>query len=109
MYGKTLDSNASISNGNINCPIGKSFFAVNLPLKLFRSTVVNADTLNLKSLYTFFDMYLDHMLAKFELIIRSEFKQNKNKVKKKRVFRTSFDKALTEFARRFSVAETTVN
>ena len=41
-------------------------FAVNLPLKLFRATVVNADTESLKSLHTFFDTYFDHMLAKFE-------------------------------------------
>ena len=55
-----------MSNGNIKCPIGKSFFAVNLPLKLFRATVANADTKSLKSLHTLFDMYLDHMLVKFE-------------------------------------------
>ena len=33
-------SNVSIGNGNMKCPIGKSIFAVNLPLKLFRVTVV---------------------------------------------------------------------
>ena len=31
------------SNGNIKHPIRKSFFAVTLPLKLFRATVANAD------------------------------------------------------------------
>ena len=56
----------SISNGNIKCPIGKSIFAVNLPLKLFRTTVANADTRSQKSLYTLLDTYLGHMLAKFE-------------------------------------------
>ena len=50
---KTLD--ISVSNGklvtrygNIKCPIGgktnKDNFAVNLPLKLFRATITNADT-----------------------------------------------------------------
>ena len=46
-------SNVSISNGNIKCPIGKSIFTVNLPLKLFRGTVANADIGSLKSLHTF--------------------------------------------------------
>ena len=46
-------SNVSISNGNIKCPIGKSIFAVNLPLKLFRATVANADIGSLKSFHTF--------------------------------------------------------
>ena len=58
--------NVSISNGNIKCPIGKSFFAVNLLLKLFRATVANTDIRSLKSLHTLFDKYLDHMLLKFE-------------------------------------------
>ena len=53
MYGETLDSHVSVSNGNIKCPIGKSIFAVNLPLKLFRATVTNADIRSLKSLHTF--------------------------------------------------------
>ena len=59
-------SNASISNGKIKCPIGKSFFAVNLPLKLVQATVANPDTGSLKCLHALFDMYLDHMLVKFE-------------------------------------------
>ena len=46
-------SNISISNGNIKRPIGKSIFAVNLPLKLFRATVANADIESLKSLHAF--------------------------------------------------------
>ena len=45
--------NVSISNGNTKCPIGKSLFAVNLPFKLFRATVANADIGSLKSLHTF--------------------------------------------------------
>ena len=43
MYGETLDFNVSITNGNINYPIGKSIFAVNLPSKVFRATVTNVD------------------------------------------------------------------
>ena len=46
-------SNVSISNGDIKCPIGKSIFAVNLPLKLFHATVANVDIGSLKSLQTF--------------------------------------------------------
>ena len=44
----------------------KSIFTVNLPFKLFRATVSNADTRSLKSLSTFLGTYLDHVLAKFE-------------------------------------------
>ena len=57
---------SNVSNGNLKYPIGKSIFAVNLPLKLSRATVVNANTESLKSLHTLFDTYLDYMLAKFE-------------------------------------------
>ena len=53
-------------NGSIKCPIEKSIFAVNLALKLYLATGSNADTGSLKSLHTLFNMYLDHMLAKFE-------------------------------------------
>ena len=63
---RLLTSNISISNGNIKAPIGKSIFAVNLTLKLFRATVANADIGNLSSLHTLFDTYLDHTLGKFE-------------------------------------------
>ena len=43
-------------------------FAVNLPLKLFRATVANADIESLKSLHTFLTKCLYHMLVKFEQI-----------------------------------------
>ena len=61
-------SNVRVSNDNLKYPIGKSIFAVNLLLKLFRATVdvANAITESLRSLHTLFDTYLDHMLAKFE-------------------------------------------
>ena len=59
-------SNVSISNGNIKCPIGKSLLAVNLPLKLFRATIANADIGSLKSLHTSLKKCLYHMLVNFE-------------------------------------------
>ena len=59
-------SNVSVSNGTLKYPIGKSIFGVNLPLKLFRASVANANTESLKSLHILFDTYLDYMLAKFE-------------------------------------------
>ena len=60
MYGETLTSIVSISNGNIKCPLSK------LPLKLYHATVAKADTGSLKSLCTLFDTYLDNILAQFE-------------------------------------------
>ena len=59
-------SNVSISNGNIKFRVGKSIFAVSLPLKLFLATVANTYIGSLKSLHTLFDTYLDHMLVIFE-------------------------------------------
>ena len=70
MYGETLDSNASISNGNIRYLIGKSIFAVNF-LKVSPATIANADIGSLKSLHTF-GKYLDHMLVKFEQNLMAE-------------------------------------
>ena len=66
MYGDTLDFQCQHQNGYIKYPIWESIFAVNLLLKLFPATVANADIVSLKSLYTLFDKYLDHMLVKFE-------------------------------------------
>ena len=75
-------------HGNIKFPIGKSIFAVNLPLKLFRATVANAYIGSLKFL-TLFDKYVDHMLVKFELFNRN------------RELKTIFVKALTPFWKMF--------
>ena len=58
--------NVSVSNGNLKFPIGKPIFAVNLSLKLSRTTVTNATTESLKSLHTLFDTFSDYILAKFE-------------------------------------------
>ena len=57
------NSNVSI---NINCPIGKSIFAVNLTLKLLRATVANTDIGSLKFLHTLLDTYLDYVLMQFK-------------------------------------------
>ena len=43
MPGETLDLQCQHQHGNIKCPIGKSIFALNLPLKLFCATNANAD------------------------------------------------------------------
>ena len=56
-------SNVSVSNGNTKCPIGKSIFAVNLTLKLFRATVANSDTGSLKSLHALFVWILVEILG----------------------------------------------
>ena len=61
-----MTSNVSICNGIIKCSIGKSISVVNLPLKLFRATVANADIGSLEYLHTFLNKCLHHMLVKFE-------------------------------------------
>ena len=75
MWSKYLSNNewrdlrlsmSASANDNIKYPIGKSIFAVNLPLKLSPTTAANADIGSLRSLHTLFDKYLDHMLVKFE-------------------------------------------
>ena len=76
----------------IKYPIGKSIFAVNLPLKPFHASVANADIGNLKSLHTLFDKYLDHMLVKFEqnnCMVQTT--RNFELFGKKWVFKTIFD------------------
>ena len=56
IYGETLDlqfQHQQWCDIKIKCPIGKSNFAVNLPINLFHATVANADIGSLKSLHTF--------------------------------------------------------
>ena len=80
----------------------KTNFAVNLSLKLIRTTVANADTGNLKSLCTLFDTYLDRMLAKFEPNRMVQNVQNSRfRTKKPNFFKTNFDKQLTPFCKMF--------
>ena len=60
-------SDVSISNRNIKCPIGKSIFAVILPLKLFRVAVANVDIGNLSPSIHSLKMFVAYrMLVKFE-------------------------------------------
>ena len=71
--------NVSISNGNIKCPIGKSF-----------------------SLHTFLTKCLYHMLVKFEQIRIVRTTQNFEFFdKKNRLFKIIFDKMLTHFWKAF--------
>ena len=97
MYGEILYFHCpSVSNDNIKCPIGKSIFAVNLPWKLFRAAVANAYTWRLKSICTFIDTYLDHILAKFKPNRRSEMYKILNFCDEKASFlKTICDKLLT--------------
>ena len=60
-------------------------FAVDLPSKLFRATIANADTGSLKSLHRLFDKHKDHMLAKFEPNRMDQNVQNFELLTKKRV------------------------
>ena len=62
-------------NGNKKYRIGKSVFALNLPLELFRVTVTNANIGSLNSFHTFFTKYL-YMLVKFKQIVKSKTIQN---------------------------------
>ena len=101
MYGDT--SNVSISNGNIKCPIGKSIFAVNLPLKLFRATVANADMRSLKSLHTFLKMFI--MPVKFEQNCMVKTTRNLELFDKKPDFCNHFWQRVDAILEHVSVAE----
>ena len=71
-------------------------------LKLFRATVANANTDSLKSLHTFFDMYLDYMLSKVEPNLTVQNVQNVSFWTKIRVLlKFNFDKSLTPFCKTF--------
>ena len=83
-------SDVSISNTNIKCPIRKSIFAVNLPLKLFRATVANADTGSLKSPPAFLKRCLNRMLVKFKQNRMVQTTRNFELFDKKTVFYNHF-------------------
>ena len=101
-------SDVSVSNGDINYLIWKSIF----PLKLFCTTVANADTWSLKSLHTLFHTYLDHALAKFEpnRVWPEMYKILKfcASAQKSEFFKTFFDKKYAIF-QAFFVADTMLN
>ena len=95
-------SNVSISNGSIKYPIGKSIFAVNLPLKLLRATVANADIGSLNSLHTFLKKCLYHMPVKLEQNRMVQNTRNFKLLDKKTGFITIFfTKSWLHFGRRF--------
>ena len=73
MYGEIHPSNVSTYIVVTKCSIGKSFFAVYLLLKFFRTISTNADIGNLMSHHTLFDS--DHILEK---IVWSKNMQNLN-------------------------------
>ena len=52
---RLLTSDVSNRNGNIKYPIGKSIFAVSLPLKVCPATFSNADIVSPKSRFTLFE------------------------------------------------------
>ena len=90
--------NVSIVNGYIKYLIGKSIFAVNLLLKLFPATVVNADIESPKSLHTFlYKIFVPHASE----IGTKSYGPNNTKFwvfcQKPGFFKTIFDKALTAF------------
>ena len=99
---RLLTFNVYVSNGNIKYPIRKSIFALNLSFKLFRRIVANADIGSLKSLHTYLNKCLYHMLVKFEQNHMVQTTRNfellttkKKKKKKTGVFIAVFDKELT--------------
>ena len=99
MHGETLDFHCQQQQySNIKCPIGKSIFAVDLRLKLFRVTIANADIGSLKSLHTLLKncwWNLNKIVwSKLHEILRGFFD-------KKPFFITIFDKELTPFWKRF--------
>ena len=66
MYGDTLEFHASISNGDMEGFQRQIYYKNWCSDRVFYVTVTDADIGSLKSLHTLFDMYLDHMLVKFE-------------------------------------------
>ena len=101
------NGNIKYCNGNIKYLKGKSIFAVNLPLKLSPATVINADIESLKSLYTLFGKYLDHMLVKFEQNFMVQTTRNFELfTKKKGFFKNNSWQSVDTILEVVSVAET---
>ena len=94
MYGDFITSNVSISNGNTEEFEWQTYYKHLFSDRAFYVTIADADIGRLKSLYTLFDKYLDHMLVKFEQnrIVRNI--QNFVVFDKKK-WLTIFDKVLT--------------
>ena len=82
------------------------FFAVNLPSKLFRATIANADIGSLKSLHTLFNKYLDPMQAKFEQKCMIQTTRNFELFEKKtQVFKNNSWQSVDAILEGVSVAE----
>ena len=96
MYGEALDFQCQHQQWYHEIPNRKINFAVNLRLKLFPAAVANADIGGLKSLHTFLQKRLYHMLVKSE---QNRMVQTTRKFelfdKKPGFLKNIFDKALT--------------
>ena len=82
-----------------------------MPLNLSPATVANADIRSLKSLDTLFELYLDHMLAKFEQNRVAEIARNFEGfffLSKPRFFKNHFWQSADAILEDVSVAETIV-
>ena len=79
-------------------------FAINLELKIFRTTVANAYIMYIESLKTLpilFDTCLDYMLVKFEQTRMVNNTRNFELFDRKLFFKAIFDKELTPFLKTF--------
>ena len=88
-------SKVSISNGNVKYPIGKSTFAVNLPLRLFHAIVAKS---KVTTLHTFFKVQLVKLEQNRTVKTTRNFELFE---KKSGFFKTILDKALTPFWKTF--------
>ena len=102
MYGETSDFRCQHQQWLHKMPDRKINFCINLPLKLFRATVANADLGILKSLQTILKTCLYHVLVKFEQNRTVQTTRNFELfVKKTGFFISIFDKELTPFLKTF--------
>ena len=99
MYGETLISNVSISNGSTEECLQQIYCKKLLSDRAFYVTIADADIGSLKSLHKLFNKYLDHMLVKFEQNRMVWTIQNFVLFVKK--WLTIFDKVLTPFWKTF--------
>ena len=103
MYGVTLDFQCQHQQLQRKMPDRKISFAVNLPLKLFRATIANADIGSL-SLYSLKNC-LDHMLVKFEQNRMVQTTQNFELLNKIFFFYNHFWRTVDASLEEVSVAE----
>ena len=103
MWSKYLSNNVlrDFRFPDFQCPIGKSIFAVNLPLKLFPATIANADIRNLKSPINSFENVCTICQWNLNKIIWSKLHKILSFLTKNQVFITIFDKELMPFWKTF--------